>query len=131
MKQDGGPVNEQPAQSSFSDSSSTASVESDDFLPDTEEPGHYDNRMSFLTMFSPTTSTLPSPTPGRAFQRNPPLLFSSAALLLEHVTRNWRLDFVTVDITTRGILEMFTTRPFFMVISVDAPIISRYQRAIR
>ncbi|KAH9951031.1 cytidine deaminase-like protein [Amylocystis lapponica] len=107
---------------------------SDDFLPDTEEAIHYDSRLSFLTMVSPTTSTswVPSPpAPRKTFQRNSILWFSSPAELLDHVTRNWRLDFVTVDLDTRELLEVFLTRPFFMVVGVDAPLLTRYMRANR
>jgi len=60
-----------------------------------------------------------------------PLCFSSHAQLLDHVTRNWRSNFVTLDLDTRIVLEKFAKRPFFLLISVDAPLLERYQRSKR
>ncbi|OCH94750.1 hypothetical protein OBBRIDRAFT_810330 [Obba rivulosa] len=59
-----------------------------------------------------------------------PLVFSSTTQLLQHVTQNWRSNFVTVDLRTRQALETFMIRPFFVVISVDAPIMTRYHRSL-
>ncbi|KAJ7293741.1 hypothetical protein C8J57DRAFT_1269870 [Mycena rebaudengoi] len=55
--------------------------------------------------------------------------FSSAPLLLDYVTRNWRVDFVTVDICTRDAVEAFAKRPFFLLVNVDAPLLHRYYRS--
>ena len=62
---------------------------------------------------------------------NDELVFSKHSELLDFVTRNWRSDFVTVDLTAQSLLERFATRPFFMVVSVDAPILVRYNRSLR
>lgn len=59
------------------------------------------------------------------------MTFSSHAELLDHITKNWQSDFVTVDLTSQSLLEKFSTRPFFMIISVDAPILVRYHRSLR
>ena len=56
------------------------------------------------------------------------LAFSSPALLLEHITRHWRENFVTEDISTRTVLEPFLKRPSVLLVSVDAPILDRYRR---
>ncbi|KAH9065821.1 cytidine deaminase-like protein [Lactarius vividus] len=58
-----------------------------------------------------------------------PLWFASATELLEHVTLNWRSNFVTRDLRTERMIQMFTKRPFFMVVSVDGPISDRFRRA--
>ncbi|KAH9982804.1 cytidine deaminase-like protein [Lactifluus volemus] len=58
----------------------------------------------------------------------PALCFSSAASLLEHVTRNWRHNFVTLDLRTEWMIKMFARRPFFMLVSVDGPISDRFRR---
>ncbi|KAJ7925947.1 cytidine deaminase-like protein [Mycena leptocephala] len=42
-----------------------------------------------------------------------PLCFSSPSALLEYVTRNWRLDFVTVDINTRDVVRHSSNDPSF------------------
>ncbi|KAJ7808238.1 cytidine deaminase-like protein, partial [Mycena olivaceomarginata] len=54
--------------------------------------------------------------------------FSSPSSLLEYVTRNWRRDFVTVDIYTRDVVESFVKRPFFLLLSIDAPLLDRFYR---
>lgn len=59
------------------------------------------------------------------------IVFSSHSAMLDYVTQNWRSDFVTVDLIDQNVLEKFSTRPFFMVVSVDAPILIRYHRSLR
>ncbi|KAI0685173.1 cytidine deaminase-like protein [Cerioporus squamosus] len=86
------------------------------------------NRTSFLTMISPISSSLPSPAPGQA--QCQPLLFRSSAELLAHITKNWRSDFVTLDLDTKDVLAEFLTRPFVVVVSVDAPLLMRYRRSL-
>ncbi|KAJ4306207.1 Deoxycytidine monophosphate (dCMP) deaminase [Collariella sp. IMI 366227] len=49
-------------------------------------------------------------------------VFSSPDELLEFITKNWRERWVTTDIPNEGILDMYTRRPFFLLISVDAPL---------
>ncbi|TFK56732.1 hypothetical protein OE88DRAFT_1715646 [Heliocybe sulcata] len=61
------------------------------------------------------------PTPGA-------LCFPNAAALLDHVTRNWRITFVTSDLTDRRTLDQFSTKPFFLLVSIDAPLMDRYER---
>ncbi|KZT30895.1 hypothetical protein NEOLEDRAFT_44111 [Neolentinus lepideus HHB14362 ss-1] len=56
------------------------------------------------------------------------LRFATAAALLDHITQNWRADFVTSDLTDIKILDRFSKRPFFLLISVDAPLMARYRR---
>lgn len=87
--------------------------------------------MSFLSMDADATP-LPSPAPFRTNgHRNKPMFFSSPAELLDFVTRNWRMNFVTLDLYTRRLVEMFVKRPFFMLLSVDGPLYERYRRAKR
>ncbi|KAL1670700.1 cytidine deaminase-like protein [Schizophyllum commune] len=57
------------------------------------------------------------------------LRFSTTSEMLAHVTRHWTDHFVTMDLGTRALLAPFMRRPFFMLISVDAPILLRYRRA--
>lgn len=85
---------------------------------------------SFLSLDSPA-SAVSSPL-AYGFHRNGTeqvLSFASAAELLEHVTRNWRKDFVTQDLRTEQAVQMFTKRPFFMLLSIDGPISDRFRRA--
>ncbi|KAJ7751324.1 cytidine deaminase-like protein [Mycena maculata] len=71
----------------------------------------------------------PMPPPSPADLDKKPRYFSSPSDLLDHVTRHWRLDFVTVDLHTRDIVEAFIKRPFFLLLSIDAPLLDRFQRA--
>ncbi|GAA6002280.1 hypothetical protein JCM5350_006817, partial [Sporobolomyces pararoseus] len=58
------------------------------------------------------------------------LHFDSSNDFLDHVTRSWRRNYVTTDLTHRGKLEEFSKRPFVAVVAVDAPLGVRYKRAI-
>ncbi|KAG1765136.1 cytidine deaminase-like protein, partial [Suillus occidentalis] len=73
---------------------------------------------------------LDSPTSPPSFQ-NPnaqSLSFGSPTLLLDHVTQHWRSNFVTTDLDSDKLVNYFIRRPFFMLISIDAPILQRYRR---
>ncbi|EGO31019.1 hypothetical protein SERLADRAFT_455546, partial [Serpula lacrymans var. lacrymans S7.9] len=74
------------------------------------------NSTSFLSMSSPITPF------ESVSQRFPSISFTSPASLLDHVTRNWRSNYVTVALNTQCLIEYFAKRPFFMVIYVDAPL---------
>lgn len=93
-----------------------------------DDGGH---RYSFLSMASPV-STVSSPAPGLpsegTMSQMQPILFQSAVELLAYVTRNWLVNYVTVDLRTRSELTEFATRPFFIVVNVDAPILTRHRR---
>lgn len=110
------------------DATSNADSDSRDFLAVSNAARN--NRLSsnsFLTL----DSSAPSPI-STAFQRQAPeqpLWFASATELLEHVTLNWRSNFVTRDLRTERMIQMFTKRPFFMLVSVDGPISDRFRRA--
>jgi dCMP deaminase len=54
--------------------------------------------------------------------------FESMAEMAEFVTKRWREHFVTVDIWTEDDLEVIAKRPFFLLISVDAPVTVRWNR---
>ncbi|KAI0361351.1 hypothetical protein OH77DRAFT_1417589 [Trametes cingulata] len=88
--------------------------------------GHH--RISFLSMASPVSSCLPSPAPGQ--EQNQPICFRSSSEMLAHVTKNWRTNFVTTDLNTPDILAEFMTRPFVLVVCVDAPLLARYRRSV-
>jgi dCMP deaminase len=56
------------------------------------------------------------------------LTFPDVDALLDFVTKRWREHWVLTDIWDDAILEMLLRRPFFMLISVDAPVGLRYER---
>lgn len=59
--------------------------------------------------------------------------FGSPSALLRHVTKNWRQDSVALRIHLREPEDIspFLKRPFVLVLDVDAPILTRYERYIR
>lgn len=76
-------------------------------------------------------SPLPSPASTRSYStlHSQTLCFSGTADLLKYVTENWRQNFVTTDIYSRELIEPFIRRPFFLLLSVDAPMLDRYNRS--
>jgi dCMP deaminase len=54
--------------------------------------------------------------------------FSTPEALLDFVTKHWRDRWVTTDIPSEDVLDMYSRRPFFLLISVDAPLTVRWRR---
>ncbi|OLL23135.1 Deoxycytidylate deaminase [Neolecta irregularis DAH-3] len=54
--------------------------------------------------------------------------FSSPAELLHYVTTKWRQNFVTTDLDNKELVEKYSKRPFFLLVTVDGPVLLRYQR---
>ncbi|KAL1836562.1 hypothetical protein VTJ49DRAFT_4923 [Mycothermus thermophilus] len=54
--------------------------------------------------------------------------FSAPEALLDFVTRHWRDRWVTTDIPSESVLDMYYRRPFFLLLSVDAPLTVRWHR---
>ncbi|KAI0885638.1 cytidine deaminase-like protein [Annulohypoxylon maeteangense] len=61
-------------------------------------------------------------------QTSAPYSFSETTELLDFVTKYWRSRWVTTDIHDETVLETLSRRPFFILISVDAPLTVRWQR---
>lgn len=54
--------------------------------------------------------------------------FSDINALLEFVTLRWRERWVTTDIWDDKVVDSLLRRPFFLLVSVDAPVSVRWQR---
>ncbi|KAI0595920.1 cytidine deaminase-like protein [Biscogniauxia sp. FL1348] len=54
--------------------------------------------------------------------------FSTTGALLDFVTKHWRARWVTTDIHDEAVLDALSRRPFFILISVDAPVTVRWRR---
>ena len=54
--------------------------------------------------------------------------FPDAAKLLEFVTGSWHELWVTIDIWDEDVLDAFIRRPFFLLVSIDAPVSTRWER---
>ncbi|KAF8574441.1 hypothetical protein K439DRAFT_847411 [Ramaria rubella] len=63
-------------------------------------------------------------------QQNPSqtLYFDTPIELLDHVTQHWLERYVSCDLDTPQLIEQFVKRPFFLLVSVDAPLLIRYRR---
>lgn len=58
------------------------------------------------------------------------ITFKTYDELIDHVTLNWRDNFVITHLEDAMFLELVAIRPFFLHITVDSPIILRYKRYI-
>ncbi|KAF8600834.1 hypothetical protein BDV93DRAFT_256045 [Ceratobasidium sp. AG-I] len=58
------------------------------------------------------------------------LTFNDFDSLLSYVTQNWRQDFVCTSLRTIPVLRKCAQRPFFLLVSADAPILTRWRRSI-
>ena len=58
------------------------------------------------------------------------LTFPDVDSLLDFVTKRWREHWVLTDIHDEATLELLLRRPFFLLLSIDAPISLRYRRFV-
>jgi dCMP deaminase len=56
------------------------------------------------------------------------IAFSSTSSALAYTTQCWQENFVTLDLTTVEDIGTFVKRPFFMLVSIDAPVMLRFRR---
>lgn len=54
--------------------------------------------------------------------------FKNADALLDYVTAQWQDHWVTTDVWDEKVLDVFLRRPFFLLVSVDAPVTVRWER---
>lgn len=54
--------------------------------------------------------------------------FSDVSALVRFVTTRWQERWVTIDIDNEAVLDVLERRPFFILISVDAPVHVRWRR---
>ncbi|XDG04185.1 hypothetical protein ABKA04_003800 [Annulohypoxylon sp. FPYF3050] len=98
------------------------------YLKVTESPSNASSGMSE----SETDPTIPDVAdkslPQHLKRATTPYTFSETTGLLDFVTKYWRSRWVTTDIHDEAILETLNKRPFFILISVDAPLTVRWQR---
>ncbi|QPG73256.1 hypothetical protein FOA43_000564 [Brettanomyces nanus] len=72
--------------------------------------------------------TLNDDTPDRSVDLNLFRSFETITELYSFATSHWSENFVIIKDLTSSDLEKFLKRPFFLLVSVDAPIICRYER---
>lgn len=54
--------------------------------------------------------------------------FATVDALLAFVTKRWECRWVTIDIRDVEVLEKLSQRPWFLLVSVDAPVMVRWER---
>ncbi|OAP62094.1 hypothetical protein AYL99_04297 [Fonsecaea erecta] len=104
-------------------------------------------RHGFLRLHLPTPQQFqpsPSPSPSPSHDLSPDYLrllpsvtdqigtrglsFPDVESLLDFVTRRWREHWVLTDIYDEATLEILLRRPFFLLLNVDAPLGTRFER---
>ncbi|KAG9314080.1 dCMP deaminase [Chiua virens] len=93
-------------------------------IPELPNPPETSERDSFLNMNSPSVPVFPNLI-------SHPVTFASPEELLDHVTRHWRENFVTIDLTSSMFVGLFAKRPFFLLVNVNAPLLQRYHRRLQ
>ena len=54
--------------------------------------------------------------------------FASVEDLLNFVTKKWQQHWVLLDVANERLLDALSRRPFFLLVSVDAPLSLRWSR---
>ncbi|KAE8453855.1 hypothetical protein EG329_007631 [Mollisiaceae sp. DMI_Dod_QoI] len=72
--------------------------------------------------------TIVEDLPSEGKEKKGQTVFATAEHLLDFVTKRWRERWVTTDIHTESILDKLLRRPFFILVSVDAPVSVRWKR---
>lgn len=62
---------------------------------------------------------------------DPKTVFSTPDAMLDHVTRNWRSSYVTTALRTWDDVQPFLKRPFFLLVGIDGPMRTRFEREKR
>ncbi|KAF4591703.1 Deoxycytidylate deaminase [Ophiocordyceps camponoti-floridani] len=57
-----------------------------------------------------------------------PATFATAEALLDYVTRRWQDRFVISDLQSEVVVDVLARRPFFLLLSVEAPVMVRWRR---
>ncbi|GJJ77442.1 dCMP deaminase [Entomortierella parvispora] len=85
---------------------------------------HQDNTSDESRNANPTVARQ-TPSPNR-----PRLVFRTIEAMLDHVTLNWMEHFATCDVNTVQGIATFRKRPFFLLLSVESPMMVRYRRCV-
>lgn len=81
-----------------------------------------------LTPTAKNSASSPHVTPTENAPIKPQYTFPDVNALVEFVTLRWREHWVTTDIWDEKVVDALFRRPFFLLVSVDAPVSVRWQR---
>lgn len=56
--------------------------------------------------------------------------FDTIEAMLDHVTLNWMDHFVTCDVNSVEGIAILRKRPFFLLLSVESPMMTRFRRSV-
>jgi dCMP deaminase len=73
-------------------------------------------------------SALNTTVPHEVREEGDVVSFRTAEALLDYVTARWREHWVTTDVWDETVLDVLLRRPFFLLVSVDAPVTVRWER---
>ncbi|KAH7011519.1 cytidine deaminase-like protein [Ilyonectria destructans] len=113
---------------SLGDSESESAASETDKQPKTPSGPELFSGASITTGITTKNDTKSSSSETTLALRAQPHTFSTPEELLDFVTKHWRSRFVTTDIPTEAALDVFVRRPFFLLLSVDAPLTVRWHR---
>ncbi|OCK76414.1 hypothetical protein K432DRAFT_360438 [Lepidopterella palustris CBS 459.81] len=90
----------------------------------------------FKRMFLNRTQSIPAveksasntQVPSPETDRGEDLTFTDVQTLLDFVTLRWRERWVTTDIWDENVVDTLLRRPFFLLVSVEAPVSIRWER---
>ena len=71
-----------------------------------------------------------SSSPSQPPHLEPASSYASSSEFLDHATRTWRRNYVTTDLVSKAKLVEFAKRPFVAIVAVDAPLGTRFKRAV-
>lgn len=84
--------------------------------------------MSRLTADTEQSRDLSALSLGKPANPTQSLVFPDIPTLLTSVTKTWQADYVTTDLHCAEQVEPFVKRPFFLLVAVDGPLMTRFQR---
>ncbi|KAM0254207.1 hypothetical protein ACHAP5_000193 [Fusarium lateritium] len=118
-----------PSDSSLDTESASSEDHGTDSPPQSQSTGTTASKSALSsTALTTKNGTQSSSETTLTLRDGPQHVFSTAEELLDFVTKRWRSRFVTTDIPTEAVLDVFLRRPFFLLISVDAPLTIRWRR---
>lgn len=87
---------------------------------------HVESSTSFASSSLTTNHTSPYNTAENSDNK----VFGKIEEMVDFVTKRWQQRWVTTDIQNEIVLETLLRRPFFLLVSVDAPLSLRWQRSV-
>jgi dCMP deaminase len=85
-------------------------------------------RTAAISAVEKSASNVSVPLPDDSNEADTQHTFPDVDKLLDFVTLRWQERWVTTDILDEHVVDVLLRRPFFLLVSVDAPVTVRWQR---